>query len=101
MERALVSGELNSEQELLNRSEQLSESLKDQIIDLEEKYMKQREIVCDNLYFFTVSSYTFIDIDMYDYCFSMECAHVFKFNVVVFFLGTAQWIAGERKRKIG
>lgn len=45
MEKALVAGELESEQEKLAKEEQICDHLKEQIIDLEENYIKQREIV--------------------------------------------------------
>ncbi|XP_039260607.2 pleckstrin homology-like domain family B member 2 isoform X1 [Styela clava] len=44
MEKALVVGELDSERQHLEREEEMCEKLKDQIIELEEKYMKQRDI---------------------------------------------------------
>lgn len=45
MEKALVAGELESEQEKLAKEEEICDHLKERIIDLEEDYIKQREIV--------------------------------------------------------
>lgn len=45
MERALVNGELKAEEDQLNKEELRCESLKDRIINLEEQYIKQRELV--------------------------------------------------------